>query len=461
MQKVYYLVQEIAGPKNEVGILPPKEGGLGVAALNMLRAASQSLFNGVEFNLVLPGTKNVLRYFGAAKEVAGSETCGIVRSKMPYSGEPVLIIRDEKLSAIESFSKKVRQPDGFLYSDIVSKILVPSLNDGDILHLNGWHFYTVARAMKACLKNNPVILNVHIIRDVYRHEKDGMTINPWSEVIDASDILVPVSKTYAQQIVSGSNEPLSDEMCDQISQKNVYGIGNGYEKAEVYADVKQKAQEMAWIHRIDSRQKGLELLTEIVEDLTVSGSTWKLNILGNVDGADKEGQKFVKRIREIQSSHPGIVSIDTTYSAEKKDEILRRSKIFLCTSLYEGSPYAVMEAMNYGLVSVVTPKAGLLDLITNGSNGFVSPDMSVHGFRSALQKAFAACESRHYSDMVLHAQTSVPTPKAMFDSYREVYKACAEDFCAPKRYADIVKKLNRPHLPISQLAARANQKVID
>lgn len=45
MVKVYYLVQEIAGPKNEAGILPPNEGGLGVAALNMLRAANGNLFS--------------------------------------------------------------------------------------------------------------------------------------------------------------------------------------------------------------------------------------------------------------------------------------------------------------------------------------------------------------------------------------------------------------------------------
>ncbi len=424
---------------------------MGVAALNMLRAANGNLFNDVEFNLVLPGTQNVLRYFDVAQEITGSTSGSLVRSQMPYSGEPVLIVRDDRLKAIESFSESVRQPNGFVYSDMVSEIIAPRLNDGDILHLNGWHFYTVAADLKTRLKNNPVILNVHIIRDVYRHEKDGSPINPWDAVIDHSDVLVPVSRTYAQQIVTGANEPLSDELCKKISQKNIYGIGNGYEKAEVYANVDQKSQEIAWIHRIDSRQKGLALLTEVVEGMVAADSKWKLNILGNVDSNDKDGQNFVERIKELQAAHPNIVNIDTAYTAEKKDEILRRSKIFLCTSLYEGSPYAVMEAMNYGLISVVTPKAGLLDLIRNGANGFVSPDMSVQSFRGALQKAIEACGSKRYPNMVVHAQISVPTPKAMFDGYRELYRACAEESCAPTRYSDIVKKLNRPRRSISFL----------
>jgi glycogen synthase len=452
MIKVYYLVQEIAGPKNEAGILPPSEGGLGVAALNMLRASQQNLMSDVDFNLVLPGTQNVLSYFNVAQEITGSTKGSIIESRMPFSGEPVLIVCDDRLKGINSFSEQVRQPDGFLYSKVFSEILAERLRNDDIVHLNGWHFYTVASDIKNRVQNNnPIVLNIHIIRDVYRHIREGKEINPWGDVIDNSDVLVPVSRTYAQQIVTGANEPLSEALIKKIAQKNIFGIGNGFEKAEVYANVEHKSDEIAWIHRIDSRQKGLALLTEIVEALAASGSKWKTNVLGNAESSDSDAQSFVGKIKELQSAYPSIVNIDTSYSAEKKDEILRRSKIFLCTSLYEGSPYAVMEAMNYGLVSVVTPKAGLLDLITHGQNGFVSQDMGFESFRDALKNAFDLCASNRYPEMALAAQRSVPTPKEMFDNYRELYKACAEQTCAPTRFSDIVQNLNRSHRSISHL----------
>ena len=90
-----------------------------------------------------------------------------------------------------------------------------------------------------------------------------------------------------------------------------------------------------------------------------------------------------------------------------------------------------MEAMNYGLISVVTPKAGLLDLIADGQNGFVSQDMHLGSFCASLQQAFNICSTSRYPDMVCKAQHSVPTAKDMFDEYRKLYKA----YAAVRRFA--------------------------
>lgn len=425
MITVYYLVQEILGPNNEYGVKAPNEGGLGVAALNMLRAAQHPLFNEISFRVVLPGTRNILEYFKIDDGTLSRENGKILRIQMPFSGEPVHIILDRRLGDVNSYAEQVREPNGFFLSEIVSEILNKNLKDADIIHLNGWHFYTVARDLKVLGRPNPVILNVHVIRDVYRHIKKEQEINPWAEVIENSDLLVPVSVTYARQIAEGKNEPLSDSLIDQISQKDICGINNGLDLEYIDAKIEQKSNEIAWIHRIDSRQKGLKLLQSIVERLVEGNGTWKINILGNAEASDKEAQSFVDRLEELQSAYPDLVHFDSDYTPEKKNKILRRSKIFLCTSLFEGSPYSVMEAMNYGLISVVTPKAGLLDLVSNGQNGFVSRDMNLKSFWASLEDAFKACDSSGYPDMIHKAQHSVPTAKDMFGEYKNLYAAYA------------------------------------
>ena len=52
--------------------------------------------------------------------------------------------------------------------------------------------------------------------------------------------------------------------------------------------------------------------------------------------------------------------------------ILKKSKVLIMTSLYEGTPMCALEAQCFGKPIVATPVDGLLDIVENGYNGFLS-----------------------------------------------------------------------------------------
>lgn len=54
--------------------------------------------------------------------------------------------------------------------------------------------------------------------------------------------------------------------------------------------------------------------------------------------------------------------------------ILSKAKVFLMTSKYEGTPMVALEAQTLGKPIVSTPVDGLLDIIINDENGFLSND---------------------------------------------------------------------------------------
>jgi glycosyltransferase involved in cell wall biosynthesis len=66
-------------------------------------------------------------------------------------------------------------------------------------------------------------------------------------------------------------------------------------------------------------------------------------------------------------------------------EILRASDIFLFTSLYEGFPNALLEAMAARLPVVTTNFNGVDELVENGFNGIVVPINDVNAAFTALK----------------------------------------------------------------------------
>ena len=60
-------------------------------------------------------------------------------------------------------------------------------------------------------------------------------------------------------------------------------------------------------------------------------------------------------------------------SSEAVDDELRKSSIFVLPSHYENLPLSMLEAMAYGLCTIVTPVGSVEDVITDGRNGIVVP----------------------------------------------------------------------------------------
>lgn len=69
---------------------------------------------------------------------------------------------------------------------------------------------------------------------------------------------------------------------------------------------------------------------------------------------------------------------------ENIDDIYSQIDIFVMTSIYEGVPMALLEAMAYGKPVVVTGVGGMVELITDGENGIVIPPQNSHAAAQAV-----------------------------------------------------------------------------
>lgn len=67
-------------------------------------------------------------------------------------------------------------------------------------------------------------------------------------------------------------------------------------------------------------------------------------------------------------------------------ELVKVANIFLFTTLQEGLPRSMMEAMASGLPCVASNIRGNVDLIEDGVNGFLCPPTDVEGFSTAISR---------------------------------------------------------------------------
>lgn len=142
------------------------------------------------------------------------------------------------------------------------------------------------------------------------------------------------------------------------------------------------------VSRMQEDQKRIYAALKIWSLLDKKFTDWKLVIVG--DGPDLSTyKKIAKRL-----SHVFFVG-----HSNNVQDYYKRSKIFIMTSIWEGLPMTLIEAMHYGCIPVAFDNfAALHDLINNEDTGYIIPNNNI--------KSFALCLSKLMSDEQLVNQIS-------------------------------------------------------
>src|ERR1035437_3094224 len=119
-----------------------------------------------------------------------------------------------------------------------------------------------------------------------------------------------------------------------------------------------------YLGRID-KNKGLKEITLALEQLK-NKIDFQFIIAG--DGPDKDDF-----IGDCQRRIPDNYHYMGIISGKKKEMVLDEANIFLMPSYYEGLPYALLEAMAYKLVPIVTPVGSIPEIVEDNKNGFLVP----------------------------------------------------------------------------------------
>ncbi len=140
-------------------------------------------------------------------------------------------------------------------------------------------------------------------------------------------------------------------------------------------------RQILFIGRLDLEQKGLDLLLE-----GFGRAEMNETVLVIVGPAWKNGLDRVKNILERSClSEEQVIFYGAAFGQEKAD-LLHAADFFVHTSRWEGFPMAVIEAMAYRKVCLVTPAADPLGVLAEGGNGIPldpNPDSIARAFKEA------------------------------------------------------------------------------
>jgi glycosyltransferase involved in cell wall biosynthesis len=135
-----------------------------------------------------------------------------------------------------------------------------------------------------------------------------------------------------------------------------------------------------------ARQKGFEYLIDAAERIIRNNP----NVYFFLAGHGKLQGELQARIelRGIQKNFFLLGFIENIYA------LLKGAHIFVFSSLYEGMPNSVLEAMAWGLPVVSTNVNGVKELIKHGEDGFTVEPKDIDGLTKALVKLIHSTELR-------------------------------------------------------------------
>ena len=180
---------------------------------------------------------------------------------------------------------------------------------------------------------------------------------------------------------------------------------SGYKKSEQTRVIIQLA-------RFQS-QKNIPMMARVANRLYNEGYEFCLLFIGSTEN------KLI--VDEVKSLMPPCAHI----LGEKNNplEYLKEADAFALSSLFEGMPISLLEALAVGAIPVCTPVGGIPNAVTDGDNGFLSADNTESAYYQAM-KRFLETDSETLYLMSQKAERSF-APYSMVEcagKYLQLYK---------------------------------------
>lgn len=125
-----------------------------------------------------------------------------------------------------------------------------------------------------------------------------------------------------------------------------------------------KTTNILFLGRLD-KNKGL---VEIIEALSALSAN--INYCFHIAGEGPDKAWFLDACEQRLN---GKFQYHGVIAGEDKNALLAKSHIFLLPSYYEGLPNALLEAMAYGCVPIVTPVGSIPEVVNHNTNGMIVP----------------------------------------------------------------------------------------
>jgi len=155
------------------------------------------------------------------------------------------------------------------------------------------------------------------------------------------------------------------------------------------ANLENPKYRIAYIGRLDKKQKRPHLLIEAFSKINKDFPNWRIDIWGGV--VDK---KYYNKLKKMISKYNIEKKVKLCGTTNEVNSVLINSDIFAFPSSYEGFPLALTEAMSAGLACVGFKSCiAVNELIIDDETGILCDD-GVMGFAEGLKKLMQDQEKR-------------------------------------------------------------------
>ncbi len=238
----------------------------------------------------------------------------------------------------------------------------------------------------------------------------GRAVRLLTEGFEYADKVTTVSPTYAKEIAAGKHGKRVVEVFSRRKDRMI-GILNGLDsklwdprndpslpvhydastvvsaKRVIKAQLRKalrlpesEAPLFGFVGRLESRQKGLDLIARVIKKL--AGEAYQLVLLGT-------GQKkLVALFERLAAEHKNVVFVHT-FDERLARRIYAGSDVMLVPSKFEPCGLTQLIAMRYGTLPLVRKTGGLADTVHDGKTGFVFTPYTSTALADKMKEAIA------------------------------------------------------------------------
>lgn len=281
---------------------------------------------------------------------------------------------------------------GFYLNELSEKVHFKSLNQ-----TKGFHIMNIFRLYKIIRKIKPDIVHLHLGTLLYGYVlslffpsiKFFHTIHSLAEKTVANKWLKMTNKfVFQRELIKVI--AISDE-CKQ-SYSDFYGLNNAYliyngrksvNASALFPEVKNEISQIKgdsgflFIHIARfHHQKNQQLLIDVFNKLAQDGLDFKLIVLGDWSFCDEA------KALKLQACER-IYFLGTKTNVQ---DYLLCADAFCLTSIYEGLPISLLEALSCGCIPICTSVGGIKDVIEDGITGFLAEEADLTSCYSAIKR---------------------------------------------------------------------------
>lgn len=207
---------------------------------------------------------------------------------------------------------------------------------------------------------------------------------------------------------------------DFYKQNNAIRITNGratLEKTAEYDNIqkeiekyKQGKNKPVFIHVARyAKQKNQELLFKTFKRIYKEGKDFLLLVIGA--GFERSPYMHLN-----ETDYVKILG-----AKQNVGDYLACSDYFVLSSLYEGLPLSLLEAMSMGCIPISTPAGGVNDVIRDGENGLLSPTFDTNDYYNTIKRVFDKSFTI-YKEQIIKDYEKNYTMEVCVNNYYNVYK---------------------------------------